>query len=450
MVSLDSSMRIDDRLFDRFVIVDLLGSGAQSLVARAFDEIADEDVVIKQFLGASSRSDDSIEGAFFEQMQGIRIDSCYVIAPTESYVDDTGRYCVEPLVEGHTLEAALRRAHARSPRQLESMACQLRSLLLGCRDLHDAGFVHRDIKPANIMLWDNGAGASLIDLGIAGSLESPAPGTAERCRVLGTYPYLSPEQLKCPGDVDERSDLFTLGVVVAEWAGVAAVPKDVGDAAELSLILERFSSTCRSETRPSIDSRIVDLCAWLTEPTPANRPGSATEVVEQIDVLSLKPQSSRPVPQPSSCSGCRRPLVPAMSFCMHCGRGTSADATNTRCLACGRMSGHGRYCLGCGRAFPACGIAIQFDRGPLVGHRLRCPCGVYSIGRATLCPNDLRLSRSLADVAVDAGGGVKIRLTGRSPIIVDGARCHPESPLGANRGVSLGSSRGSTARDIPA
>ena len=78
--------------------------------------------------------------------------------------------------------------------------------------LHGAGVIHRDLKPENVVLRDN-RHAVLLDFGIAYLSER---GKQPDSRLVGTLPYMSPEQLLARA-IDSRSDLYSLGVIAYEW-----------------------------------------------------------------------------------------------------------------------------------------------------------------------------------------------------------------------------------------
>ncbi|NNN33128.1 PQQ-binding-like beta-propeller repeat protein [Streptomyces sp. S3(2020)] len=95
---------------------------------------------------------------------------------------------------------------------------RLRGLAAGLaeaiRDIHRAGVVHRDLKPANVMLADDGP--RVIDFGISRATEFAASDVLTQTgRVMGTPPFMSPEQFSAPQDVGPAADIFSLGAVVA-------------------------------------------------------------------------------------------------------------------------------------------------------------------------------------------------------------------------------------------
>ncbi len=124
------------------------------------------------------------------------------------------------LARGEMLGARLKREKRLSPQTAADIFAQV---LSGIAAAHDAGIVHRDLKPENILLSpnaDNGVTARILDFGLAKAMqpdlsanaptEVTTPGT-----VMGTFGYMSPEQLT-GGDVDHRSDLFSIGAMVVE------------------------------------------------------------------------------------------------------------------------------------------------------------------------------------------------------------------------------------------
>jgi len=108
---------------------------------------------------------------------------------------------------------------------------------------HQRGIIHRDIKPSNILIDADGI-PHLLDFGLAKDLarseEDSEPSPSLPGSVVGTLPYLSPEQVAIDGDVDTRSDIYSLAVVLFEvLAGVFPYPVD-GDAQSIRrAILER-------------------------------------------------------------------------------------------------------------------------------------------------------------------------------------------------------------------
>ena len=128
------------------------------------------------------------------------------------------------LLQGETLQQRL----ARGPLD-DGEFVEIATALTGALDAaHASGIIHRDIKPANIFL--TGHGPKILDFGLAKatvrqpvagasmqSTSSPTGGLTEHGHTVGTVAYMSPEQLRGE-DVDARTDLFSLGLVLYEMA----------------------------------------------------------------------------------------------------------------------------------------------------------------------------------------------------------------------------------------
>jgi serine/threonine protein kinase len=159
-------------------------------------------------------------------------------------------------VDGTDLAAALGQVRA-EPRIAGLIALELTR---GLEAIHAGGIVHRDLKPANVLLSREGA-VKIADFGIA--LDGSARALTQTGYSVGTPRYMSPEQLY--GErVDERSDLFSLGVVLYEMC-TGVPPFDEDDEVESGLIrrieAERFPSARSLNPRVSRAlSRIATRC----------------------------------------------------------------------------------------------------------------------------------------------------------------------------------------------
>src|SRR6266581_667542 len=135
--------------------------------------------------------------------------------------DHSTHYIASELIEGETLRQRLMRGRMEL-REAVDIAIQVASALAAA---HETGIVHRDINPGNIMLRPDGY-VKVFDFGIAKLAEQEAPATMPEDEalllvetnlgsILGTVPYMSPEQA-CGAPVDKGTDIWSLGVVLYE------------------------------------------------------------------------------------------------------------------------------------------------------------------------------------------------------------------------------------------
>jgi serine/threonine-protein kinase len=117
-------------------------------------------------------------------------------------------FIVQELVEGESLAARIAREGALPATEAVPV---LRAVASALDHIHGHGIVHRDLKPANVLLSVHG-GAKVTDFGVAHLASAPMTRTGE---MIGSPAYMSPEQVE-RGEVDARSDLYTLGVLAFE------------------------------------------------------------------------------------------------------------------------------------------------------------------------------------------------------------------------------------------
>jgi beta-lactam-binding protein with PASTA domain/predicted Ser/Thr protein kinase len=177
-------------------------------------------------------------------------------------------YIVMEYVEGETLKDLIRRRGRLSGNESVGIALQL---LAAVEFAHRSGIVHRDIKPQNVMI-DRGGTVKVMDFGIARAGDS---GMTEAGSILGTAQYLAPEQAK-GYPVDERSDLYSVGVVLYEML-TGTVPFR-GDSA-VTVALKHVNEVPRepAELVPGLPYALNQIVLKAMAKDPADRYQSAAE-----------------------------------------------------------------------------------------------------------------------------------------------------------------------------
>jgi len=113
-------------------------------------------------------------------------------------------FLVMEFVEGKTLKARMQEKTISNPEDL------IKKILMGLNILHDAKIIHRDLKPENIIVQEDDE-IKILDYGLAKLIDyTSITSTGD---ILGTYAYMSPEQITDSKNVDSRSDLYSLGVI---------------------------------------------------------------------------------------------------------------------------------------------------------------------------------------------------------------------------------------------
>jgi len=233
--------------FGPYEILAPLGAGGMGEVYRARDTRLERTVALKILAPALARDPD-LNTRFEREARAI----ASLQHPNICVLHDLGReadtaFLVMEFLEGETLADRLRRG----PLPLPELVKIGSEIAAGLERAHRAGIVHRDLKPGNIMLTKSGA--KLLDFGLAkprfgssslaGNLptlrETPA---TQAGALLGTLPYMSPEQL-AGAEADPRSDIFALGCVLYETStGKTAFS---GTVAVAPPALDRLIRACR-------------------------------------------------------------------------------------------------------------------------------------------------------------------------------------------------------------
>jgi serine/threonine protein kinase len=191
-----------------FTLVKPLGSGATANVCLC-ERPNKEQVVLKILKGEGSGDSDLLSRFVQEYFATSSIDSPYVAKVFEHGFTESHAYIVMEYFPAGDLRARV----ARDRPSVEESFIIIGSILSALVSVHAGGIIHRDLKPANVMFRDDGT-IALVDFGSARRDADPVAKTLAGV-VIGTPYYLSPEQA-LGGTADERSDLYSVGVMLYE------------------------------------------------------------------------------------------------------------------------------------------------------------------------------------------------------------------------------------------
>jgi|GEM_PF-4871232 len=261
----------------RYEIRGLLGVGSFSAVYVARDVLLGADVALK-VLRKERMSNVGVARLRREVAIARDIRSPHIVAVSDvgTVADET--YLVMEYLEGGSLRDRI----AEGPLPIEEAISTSLQMADGLRALHAAHVVHRDIKPENVLLSLTGD-VKLADLGVARYLErvssDTSPGTSPGT-IVGTAAYLSPEQVTGQ-PADERSDLYSLGVVMFEM--LTGAPPFMADSAIGTLVarLESAAADVRG-IRHDTPQWLSHVVARLLERDPNRRYQSAEEVSQAL------------------------------------------------------------------------------------------------------------------------------------------------------------------------
>ncbi|MFF0199457.1 protein kinase [Streptomyces sp. NPDC005017] len=212
-----------------YLIEDRLGSGGMGVVFLA--RSASGRRLAVKVVHEQYADDAEFRTRFRRELTAARQVSGAFTAPVVDADADAGRPWMATLyIPGQNLTHHVREHGPLPPAELRDLAAGLAEAL---RDIHRAGVVHRDLKPANVMLAEDGP--RVIDFGISRATEfGPSDALTQTGRVMGTPPFMSPEQFSAPQDVGPAADVFSLGAVLT-FAATGRGPFDGGSPYETAV-----------------------------------------------------------------------------------------------------------------------------------------------------------------------------------------------------------------------
>jgi serine/threonine protein kinase len=192
----------------RYEIVKQLGRGGMAAVYLGHDPLIKRDVAIKVMFAQLMASDPTFFDRFQNEAETIASLEHPAIVPIYDFGHQGDQsYIVMRYMPGGTLEPRISAGSIK----LQDTASIIERVAGGLDEAHSKGIVHRDIKPANILFSTDGK-AFLSDFGIAKNTETS--GLTADNSMIGTVEYMSPEQIQGVKDIDGRTDVYSLGIVL--------------------------------------------------------------------------------------------------------------------------------------------------------------------------------------------------------------------------------------------
>ena len=240
-----------------YQIVEKLGSGGMGVVFRAVDRRLNRQVALK-FLPESVGADAQLRQRFLQEAKvAASLDHTNICTIYGVEQAGDGRlFLVMPYYEGEILQSRIRRG----PLPVSEALDYARQIATGLAHAHAAGVVHRDIKPANVAITLEGR-VKILDFGIAKIADASLTRTG---MVLGTLAYMSPEQAAGEKQVDHRTDLWALGVVLYEMlTGRRPFAQDT--VAALFYAVQSMEPPAIAELRPDVPEPLTGIIGRLLQ-----------------------------------------------------------------------------------------------------------------------------------------------------------------------------------------
>ncbi|MCE5241653.1 MAG: protein kinase [Syntrophobacteraceae bacterium] len=198
--------------YGRYQVLRTLGNGAMGIVYEAHDPQIDRHVALKVLRQDRLTSDTYIRRFIKEAVAIGRLSHPRIVTVYDAGQDNEAVYIAMEFLEGAPLDAVMAKRRP-SLSEVVDIGCQVAEAL---DYAHSRGIVHRDVKPSNLLMRTDGL-IKITDFGIA-HIEDPAVTKQTQAgEILGTPAYMSPEQVMGK-EVDGRSDLFSLGVILYEMS----------------------------------------------------------------------------------------------------------------------------------------------------------------------------------------------------------------------------------------
>ena len=272
------------KTISHYKIIEKLGGGGMGMVYKAEDTKLKRTVALK-FLPPELTRDPEAKQRFVQEAQAAssldhpNICTIHEIDETE----DGQMFICMACYEGETLKKKIERG----PLKLENAVDIAIQVAQGLTKTHSQGIVHRDIKPANIFLTEDGQ-VKIVDFGLAKLARQPR--ITKIGIAVGTVAYISPDQAR-GGEIDHRTDIWSLGVVLYEMLTGQLPFKGEHEKAVLYSIFKEEPQPLR-QLRSDVPAPLQQVVLKMMQKEPRKRFEDTEALIADLKSIDLKPGST--------------------------------------------------------------------------------------------------------------------------------------------------------------
>jgi len=266
-----------------------IARGGMGLIYKACQVALNRVVAVKILSEDLSRDRSFVERFLEEARSAAQLNHHNIVHIND--VGDAGGvyYFIMEFVDGENLKSILKRKKVLSIERSLAITLQVCNAL---RHAHAKRIIHRDIKPENIMITNDGV-VKLADLGLAKRIESANDGLTKAGSIFGTPYYMAPEQAKNFSDVDQRSDIYSLGVTLFKMIS-GRVPFEGRSPIEIMVKAFDGKRPTLSSLRKDVLPRAEQLVDRMMARLPQDRYQCVDAVIEDLkEVLGVLSNRSR-------------------------------------------------------------------------------------------------------------------------------------------------------------
>ncbi len=269
-------------LAGRYRVERQIGRGGMGVVVAAVHLELEQRVALKFLLPSALGNQEAVQRFLREARASVKLRGEHVARVSDVGTLDGGvPYIVMEYLEGHDLGSELERRGRLPAAEATEYVLQA---CVGLAEAHGLGIVHRDLKPENMFLTLRPDGSPLVkvlDFGISKNLSAPGEHQLTSSQaVIGSPSYMSPESMRGARLADQRSDIWSLGVVLYELLS-GHLPWDGGSFAEICVKIQ-MAPLPELEPDAEVPGGLAAVIARCLDKTPEARPQSIAELAQAL------------------------------------------------------------------------------------------------------------------------------------------------------------------------